>query len=163
MSEPLITWRDLEREMNHRNERLMQAEERIERLQASVRNQAGDNLCWFDPATTQIPPQSEFLESCRRYHAQILEKTGVLEGSRTIAQLEARVAKLEAELNIADGSNDKLRLENTALRKALDILAKRQCGSFCTEKDKDGNERYKDLALRCAACIARAALAEAPK
>ncbi len=36
------------------------------------------------------------------------------------ADLERRIAELEAELNTADGSNDKLRLENAALRKALE-------------------------------------------
>jgi chromosome segregation ATPase len=33
-NEPMLTMRDLEREMNHRAERLMQAEERIKELEA---------------------------------------------------------------------------------------------------------------------------------
>lgn len=70
--------------------------ERIKGLEASVRNQQGDNLCWFD-GSPPIPPKAEFLESCRRYHDQIATQNGVLEGGRTIAQLEARVVELEAE------------------------------------------------------------------
>lgn len=114
---------------------------RIAELEASVRNQQGDNLCWFD-GSPPIPPKAEFLESCRRYHDQIATQNGVLEGGRTIAQLEARVVELEAEriANLEaerdeiekerdilkaiaehEGSSARsLRTENAALRKALE-------------------------------------------
>jgi hypothetical protein len=50
-----------------------------------------------------------------------------------------------------------------ALEAALRILAKRQCGSYCTDKDADGIPRYKEMERRCAACIALAALAAPAK
>ena len=69
----------------------------IRALQAAVRNQAGDNLCHLTGSEVKIPPAEEFLESCRRYHTQIASDRGVLQGARTIAQLEAEVARLEEE------------------------------------------------------------------
>ena len=69
-----------------------------EKLRKAIRNQAGDNLCWLDDwgLETQIPPRAEFLESCSRYHQQLSSGTGQLNGCMTIAQLEARIAELEA-------------------------------------------------------------------
>jgi hypothetical protein len=71
------------------------------RLRMAVRNQCADNLCWLtDPEVGKALPELEFLESCRRYHAQITEKyTTLVPGSNmTIAQLEARIAELEDQL-----------------------------------------------------------------
>lgn len=71
----------------------------VAELRMSVANQAGDDLCWLSaehPEGVQIPPQAEFLESCRRFHAQISTQAGVIEGAKTIAQLEAEVAELSA-------------------------------------------------------------------
>jgi len=62
-------------------------------------------------------------------------------------------ARIVAALNSDQGA------EIERLRSALQILAARQCGSFCTEKDKDGNPRHKEMERRCASCIARAVLA----
>lgn len=59
---------------------------------ASVLNQAGDNLCWFDPASTPLPPKEEFLESCNRFWQQTSQKSGVSSGCMTIAQLERELA-----------------------------------------------------------------------
>lgn len=78
---------------------------------SSQQNIAGDNLCRLADADiaelkadpTKIPPISQFLESCSRFHAQITGAAGVLGPEcMTIAQLEARVAELA--------------LENTSLR-----------------------------------------------
>lgn len=68
----------------------------VRRLQAQVaamKNAMGDDLCWYE-ASVQIPPQAEFLESCRRFHAQISAANGELgPGCMTIAQLEAELAR----------------------------------------------------------------------
>ena len=73
--------------------------EEIRSHRLAVRNAAGDNLCWIDgPVPSKIPPREEFLESCRRYHAQISGERGELTGCRTIAQLEARIIELEDEI-----------------------------------------------------------------
>lgn len=95
---------------------------RIAELEASVRNQQGDNLCWFD-GSPPIPPKAEFLESCRRYHDQIATQNGVLEGGRTIAQLEARVVELEAErLPLYSDRIANLEAERDEIEKERDIL-----------------------------------------
>ncbi len=79
-----------------------------EQLRAAIRNQAGDNLCWLKELPIQIPPEREFLESCARYHFQIANQNGILTGSKTIAQLEAQVARLQAMYNsLRRGSDTK--------------------------------------------------------
>jgi hypothetical protein len=92
----------IEEELDRRASRIDELESetvafqsRIAELEHAVLNQAGDNHCWFDPKTAKIPPAEEFLESCRRFHGQIADQNGVLEGSCTIAQLESRSLKLE--------------------------------------------------------------------
>lgn len=76
------------------NERLR---EENRTLVLSVLNQQGDNLCHLSGVPTQIPPQGEFLESCRRYHAQMLAQNGELNaGQMTIAQLEAELAEYKS-------------------------------------------------------------------
>lgn len=62
--------------------------DRLREEVASLRNRIGDGLCWFTEGDP-IPPKEEFLQSCERYHAQIATKHGVLQGGKTIAQLEA--------------------------------------------------------------------------
>jgi len=75
---------------------VLRLREECERLRAAVRNQAGDNLCWLkDDEIGSIPPEAEFLESCRRFHGQMSGRT--LAGSMTIAQLEAEIERLRQE------------------------------------------------------------------
>src|ERR1051326_470930 len=75
----------------------------LRKQNASMKNSMGDNLCWWmEVGPVQIPPAPEFLESCRRFHAQQAQTVGVLGPEcMTIAQLEARVAELEANLQKA--------------------------------------------------------------
>ena len=77
-----------------KQEELETLREQNEVLRKAVRNQAGDNLCWLTGQEPQIPPVDEFLESCRRYHQQISESRGVLNGCMTIAQLESELERL---------------------------------------------------------------------
>lgn len=63
-------------------------------LRAAILNAAGDDLCWFQHEDKgKIPPREEFLESCRRYHAQMSGERGELTGCKTIAQLEQALAR----------------------------------------------------------------------
>ncbi len=81
-----------------------QLREENQKLRAAVRNQCGDNLCWFDdPEVGRALPREEFLQSCGRYYSQISKERGVVLGCRTIAQLEARVLELEAQLAGLEG------------------------------------------------------------
>ncbi len=102
-------------------------------LRMSVRNQAGDNLCWLkedDPlrvivnGNIQIPPQDEFLESCRRYHAQISGKRGELQGAKTIAQLEAENSSLKQQVAVECANYAAADAENAALRAKLEAYEK---------------------------------------
>lgn len=70
------------------------------KLRDSIRNQLGDGLCWLIDSDVPEPEaltEGEFLESCRRYRNQIAGERGEAAGCMTIAQLEARIAELEAE------------------------------------------------------------------
>src|SRR6202040_4202117 len=78
-------------------EEFYEARKEINELRASILNRRGDDLCWIQDVS-KIPPKEEFLESCRRYHAQVAESHGVLEGCKTIAQLEADVTELKVAL-----------------------------------------------------------------
>lgn len=142
--------------------------ERIAELEASVRNQQGDNLCWFD-GSPPIPPKAEFLESCRRYHDQIATQNGVLEGGRTIAQLEARVVELEAErLPLYSDRIANLEAERDALTDKAAHLYKLSelpfvsLGIVCEDRDRlkhsDRELRAENSALRKALEDAQAAL-----
>lgn len=61
----------------------------------------GDNLCWIknkdDEEIAKALPESEFLESCRRYRNQIATERGEYTGGRTIAQLEEEVERLQKD------------------------------------------------------------------
>ncbi len=70
----------------------------IAELRASILNIRGDDLCWIREEIVQIPPAAEFFESCRRFHAQVAKDVGVLQGSKTIAQLEKEATELRMAL-----------------------------------------------------------------
>jgi hypothetical protein len=72
----------------------------IDRLAKAVLNQAGDNLCWFNPLRALIPPREEFLESCARFHTQMCTENGELDGCKTIAQLEAEIVRKDTEIEL---------------------------------------------------------------
>jgi hypothetical protein len=60
---------------------------------------AGDNLCWItDPAQAKALPETEFLESCRRYRQQIADERGEFAEGKTIAQLEEDLATAKQDL-----------------------------------------------------------------
>lgn len=122
--------------------------ERIAELEASVRNQQGDNLCWFD-GSPPIPPKAEFLESCRRYHDQIATQNGVLEGGRTIAQLEARVVELEAErLPLYSDRIANLEAERDALNLAVKQLEPRAAFGDQCYQDRCENAYVEQSVMR---------------
>lgn len=101
-----------------------------ERLRAANRNIRGDNQCWLEEGgISKVPPAPEFLESCRRYHAQVARVAGELgPGHMTIAQLEARVEELTTERDglrlmvggYLDRSDAHLARANDSLDKAQD-------------------------------------------
>lgn len=69
-----------------------------DRLRKALLNKTGDDLCWFQHTDKgKIPTAAEFLESCKRFHAQISSERGELRGCRTIAQLEQAIVTLEEE------------------------------------------------------------------
>lgn len=82
---------------------------------------------------------------------------------RTIDALNAQIKRAnETEDRIEELTRERdawIESRLSVAREALSVLASRQCGSFCTEKDADGNERYKDWAKRCAVCISKRTLA----
>ncbi len=97
-----------------------------ERLRQAVRNQCADNMCWFsDPAIGKILPESEMLESCRRYIRQIASTDGTVTNALTIAQLEAKVQDLTDE-------RDTLRASHDGLRQAVARLEANAQSSRCT-------------------------------
>lgn len=103
----------------HNELRLHEALCENDRLRTSILNQAGDNLCWLKGDETKIPTQEEFLESCRRYHAQIASQRGELQGGRTIAQLEARIVQLET--NAVDAHQQIGQIRKQAARECAEI------------------------------------------
>lgn len=78
------------------------AEAALRETQNAVRNQRGDDLCWIqNPENAEVAralPEAEFLESCRRYRAQIASERGEFPAGKTIAQLEAECQRLKAEM-----------------------------------------------------------------
>lgn len=80
---------DLTRIVNTRDEEIVV-------LKNSIRNQQGDNLCWIkDIEAAKILPAIEFFESCKRYHAQVVQEVGEFKNGKTIAQLEAENLELK--------------------------------------------------------------------
>jgi hypothetical protein len=96
--------------------------EQVARLTAAVRahyEARADQRCWLDddklyhdalglapdPYVTALPPREDFLESCRRYHAQrqgpVAHGAACLPGGMTIAELTTEVARLTAERDLA--------------------------------------------------------------
>ncbi len=69
--------------------------------------------------------------------------------------LLVQIASLRLDLSEA-------RAEIEHLKTVLQLIAGRICGSDCTERYKDGKERYPDVRDRCARCVAIAAIAETP-
>jgi len=86
--------------------------DRVAELEGAIakhRDQKGDDRCWRDDIelyqsigdasfNSELPPQCEFLESCKRFWMQrqtLLDKPA--KPGMTIAQLEARIAELEAK------------------------------------------------------------------
>lgn len=66
------------------------------KLRNAIINQRGDDLCWVgNPDDIKALPASEFLESCRRFHAQIVADKGEAVGLKTIAQLEKELAEYQ--------------------------------------------------------------------
>lgn len=82
---------------------VMKLQQENHQLRLAILNQLGDNLCKLTNADitalksdkNKIPPWEEFGESCHRFHTQIANESGELQGCRTINQLEARIAELE--------------------------------------------------------------------
>lgn len=88
----------------------------VERLRAAIRehrDQRGDDRCWLDDrklyallpeadtADLTLPPECEFLESCRRYWAQRQDPSqgmGHDPSRMTLAELQAEAERLRAAL-----------------------------------------------------------------
>jgi len=92
---------------------------------ASLRNQLGDNLCRFDmdAATREAKalPESEFLESCRRFRNQVAAERGeVGPECMTIAQLEAEVERLREEIRQWEESDAAAPVLAAAMARLLD-------------------------------------------
>lgn len=66
---------------------------------------AGNDLCRLSQeeikamtdGTVKIPPEEEFLASCRRFHAQVANESGVMSDCLTLAQLIAENETLRRE------------------------------------------------------------------
>jgi hypothetical protein len=67
---------------------------------------AGDDLCRltqeeikaYTSGAVKIPPESEFLASCKRFHVQVANESGVMSDCLTLAQLVAENERLIVEL-----------------------------------------------------------------
>lgn len=68
---------------------------------------AGDDLCRFSPeelaeltsGRVPIPPEEEFIPSCRRFHAQVASEAGVNTSCYTLAQLVAENERQRLEID----------------------------------------------------------------
>lgn len=70
-------------------------------LRRAILNQCGDDLCWVkDSGEVKALPETEFLESCRRFRAQVVDHDGEAIGLKTIAQLEAELAGYKESLRL---------------------------------------------------------------
>ena len=78
-----------------------------ERLRQKLLTAAGDDLCRLtqeeieelSSGAVKIPPKEEFLASCERFHSQMANENGVMEGCLTLAQLVAENERLRATLD----------------------------------------------------------------
>jgi hypothetical protein len=92
--------------------RLLNAYDRLANAIREHRDQKGDDRCWLDDVNLyaaladgresdlRLPPEPEFLESCRRYwrQRQCPATAGTMRtGEKTIAQLQAEIESLRAE------------------------------------------------------------------
>lgn len=96
-----------------------------ERLRSAVLNAAGDDLCRFSQEEIQqmrlgmikIPPWEEFGPSCKRFHDSMAAERGVLEGGKTIAQLEAENELLRGLWADSETAAIKLQIEVQQLQR----------------------------------------------
>ena len=83
---------------------LIALEAENKRLRLRVLTAAGDDLCRLTPeeikaytsGAVQIPPEEEFIPSCRQFHRQIADTAGVLDNCLTLAQMIAENERLRA-------------------------------------------------------------------
>lgn len=76
-----------------------------DRMRERLLTAAGDDLCRltqeeikaYTSGKVPIPPKSEFLASCERFHAQVAGEAGVNNNCLTLAQLVAEVERLLEE------------------------------------------------------------------
>lgn len=99
-------------------DRLRAAEADRDAARLRLLSAAGDDLCRlsqeeikaFTSGAVKIPPEPEFIASCRRFHQQIAGEAGVLTDCLTLAQLVAENEKLRAVLQqIQETADDELR------------------------------------------------------
>lgn len=87
-------------------------EAEVARLKIRLLSAAGDDLCRlsqeeikaYTSGQVQIPPKSEFLPSCERFHDQISSTAGVLTNCLTLAQLIAENQQLKNEIEQLKGN-----------------------------------------------------------
>lgn len=133
----------------------------VERLRLRVLTAAGDDLCRLTPeeikeltsGAVKIPPEEEFLASCKRFHGQIANTSGVLGNCLTLAQMIAENERLRfaaighhsaqeydvlaAELRVVEEERDRLKADAAWLRIELEDLAQYSTGKcVCLELRK---------------------------
>lgn len=87
-----------------------------DQLRIRLLTAAGDDLCRLSQeeikelssGAVKIPPEDEFLASCKRFHGQIASTSGVLGECMTLAQMIAENERLKADLRSAQKTDDLL-------------------------------------------------------